>query len=208
MKKPQFSLDALEPYFDKIEKLPKLHRMLISCLLFALIGCAFFFLMLKPQFRDIEKNEKELKKLEKDLQTAKRSAKDLKKFQKEIKDAETQFKIVMKSLPEKEEIPSLLTSISDSGRNAGLEFVLFEPQNEQSKDFYAELPVAMTVNGNFHNVALEILACKDIFRQGRPFIPSGQHPGHPNGTHEQNRQKNARYGGFGRAEHLMCRRNV
>ena len=154
MKKPEFSIDALEPYFDKIEKLPKMQRTLISCILFALVGCAFFFLLLKPQAREIEKYENQLQKLEKELNTAKRNAKDLKKFQNEIKNAETQFKIVMKSLPEKEEIPSLLTSISDSGRASGLEFVLFQPKGEISKDFYAEIPVEMTVNGKFHNVAL------------------------------------------------------
>jgi type IV pilus assembly protein PilO len=154
MKKPDFSLDALEPYFDKIEKLPKMQRTLISCILFALVGCAFFFLLLKPQAGEIEKYENNLRKLEKELNIAKRNAKDLKKFQNKIKEAETQFKIVMKSLPEKEEIPSLLTSISDSGRDSGLEFVLFQPKGEISKDFYAELPVEMTVKGKYHNVAL------------------------------------------------------
>jgi type IV pilus assembly protein PilO len=70
-----------------------------------------------------------------------------------MKDAEDQFKIVMKSLPEKEEIPSLLTSISDSGKESGLEFLLFKPKREVKKEFYAEIPVAMKVNGDFHNIA-------------------------------------------------------
>ena len=154
MKKPDLSLDALEPFFDKIEKLSKLYRLLISagiCLIF--IGVAVF-LFYMPKFEAIDKLDKELTKLEDELQTAKKNAKDLKKFQKKMKDAEEQFKIVMKSLPEKEEIPSLLTSISDSGKESGLEFLLFKPKNEEKKDFYAEIPVAMKVTGDFHNVAI------------------------------------------------------
>lgn len=154
MKKPDLSLDALEPFFDKIEKLSKLYRVLISVGIFLIfIATAVFFLYM-PKYKTIEALDKELAKLDQELQTAKKNAKDLKKFQQKMKDAEEQFKVVMKSLPEKEEIPSLLTSISDSGKQSGLEFLLFKPMSEQKKDFYAEIPVAMKVSGDFHNVAI------------------------------------------------------
>jgi type IV pilus assembly protein PilO len=60
----------------------------------------------------------------------------------------------MKALPEKEEIPSLLTSISRSGQDVGLEFLLFEPKAEARKEFYAEIPVAMQVVGGYHDLAM------------------------------------------------------
>jgi type IV pilus assembly protein PilO len=60
----------------------------------------------------------------------------------------------VKKLPEKKEIPSLLSSISQSGRDAGLEFLLFEPRGEQTKEFYAEIPVSIIVEGNYHKTAL------------------------------------------------------
>jgi len=56
-------------------------------------------------------------------------------------------------LPETKEIPSLLSSISQSGQDAGLEFVLFEPKAEVKKDFYAEIPVSIKVTGSYHNIA-------------------------------------------------------
>lgn len=154
MKKPEFSLNALEPLFDKIEKLPKLYRFLISCGMFLIFIGAFVWLLYLPKYSQIDSLDKDLTKLGDELSTAKRNAKDLKKFQQKIKAAEDQFKTVMKSLPEKEEIPSLLTSISDSGIKSGLEFLLFKPQKEVSKDFYAELPVSVRVSGKYHNVAL------------------------------------------------------
>jgi type IV pilus assembly protein PilO len=58
-----------------------------------------------------------------------------------MKEAQAQFNMAMKKLPEKEEIPSLLTSISDSGQAVGLDFLLFEPKAEKKKEFYAEIPV-------------------------------------------------------------------
>jgi type IV pilus assembly protein PilO len=135
MKKPEFSLESIEPFFEKISKLSQLQRALIS-------GGIFLIL-----------NEN-LKGLEKELKAAKKNAKDLKQYQKRMKAAESRFKLVMKSLPEKEEIPSLLSNVSRSGQDAGLEFVLFQPKKEIRKDFYAEIPVAIKVTGKYHNVAL------------------------------------------------------
>ena len=48
----------------------------------------------------------------------------------------------------------MLSSISQSGRDAGLEFILFQPLPERNKEFYAEIPVSITVKGNYHHVVL------------------------------------------------------
>ena len=154
MKKTTLSFDAFEPFIDKIEKLSKLYRLLMSAGIFLVFIGVAVFLFYMPKYETIANLEKELTKLDKELQTARSNAKDLKKFQQKMKDAEDQFRIVMKSLPEKEEIPSLLTSISDSGKDSGLEFLLFQPKGEVQKDFYAEIPVVMQVNGKFHNIAI------------------------------------------------------
>jgi type IV pilus assembly protein PilO len=71
-----------------------------------------------------------------------------------MKAAEEQFEIAKMALPEKEEIPSLLASISQSGKDSGLEFLLFQPKPEVKKDFFAEIPVAISVSGGYHNVAM------------------------------------------------------
>ena len=145
---------SIEPFFEKVEKLSKVQRVVISGLVFALIVGIFVYLLYWPKFESIKKLNTEIEKLEKKLKTAKRNAADLKKFQAKMKEAELQFRMAMKKLPEKEEIPSLLTSISDSGQQAGLEFLLFEPKPEKKKEFYAEIPVAMNIKGDYHNMAL------------------------------------------------------
>jgi type IV pilus assembly protein PilO len=60
----------------------------------------------------------------------------------------------MRALPEKEEIPSLLAGISEAGKDAGLEFLLFQPKGESPKEFYAEIPVDINVSGSYHQVAV------------------------------------------------------
>ena len=96
----------------------------------------------------------QLDKLEEKLATAKKNAAELEKFQAKMQETESQFKMAMKKLPEKEEIPNLLSSISNSGQQVGLEFLLFEPRSEKKKEFYAEIPVVMSIVGDYHNTAL------------------------------------------------------
>jgi len=141
-------------FFAKIEKLSKIQRILVFTSVFVLIIVIFIFLLYKPKLADISKLKKELDTLDQKLTVAKKNAANLKKFQAMMEEAEVQFQTAMKALPEKEEIPSLLTSISRSGQDVGLEFLLFQPKKEQRKEFYAEIPVAMNVVGGYHDLAV------------------------------------------------------
>ena len=145
---------SIEPFFEKVEKLSKLQRILISVGFFTLLAGVFIYFLLWPKVEKINALTADLKELEKKLTTAKRNAADLEKFQAKMKEAKAQFQLAMKKLPEKEEIPSLLTSISDSGQQVGLDFLLFEPRPEKRKEFYAEIPVAMSIKADYHNLAI------------------------------------------------------
>jgi type IV pilus assembly protein PilO len=143
-----------DSFFGKIETLSKVQRILIFSGVFIAIIAIFVFVLFKPKLAQISNLKTQLKTLEQKLVVAKKNAANLKTFQKKMEEAEVQFKTAMRQLPEKEEIPSLLTSISRSGQDVGLEFLLFEPKSEVRKEFYAEIPVAMQVKGGFHDLAI------------------------------------------------------
>ncbi|MGB5750861.1 MAG: type 4a pilus biogenesis protein PilO [Desulfobacterales bacterium] len=145
---------SIEPFLGKVGNLSKAQRILISSVFFILIVGTFVYFFYWPKFEKINSLKTNLANLEKKLSTAKRNAADLKKFQAKMKEAEAQFNMAMKKLPEKEEIPSLLTAISDSGQSVGLDFLLFEPKAEKKKEFYAEIPVAMSLRGDYHNLGI------------------------------------------------------
>jgi type IV pilus assembly protein PilO len=148
------SAKGVDAFFAKIENLSKVQRILIFSFVFIAIIAIFVFVLYKPKLEKISNLNKQLQALEQKLVVAKRNAADLKKFQTMMQEAEVQFKTAMRALPEKEEIPSLLTSISRSGQDVGLEFLLFEPKPEVRKEFYAEIPVAMKVKGGYHDLAI------------------------------------------------------
>ena len=58
---------------------------------------------------------------------------------------------MLKQLPNKSEIEALLIEVNQAGLRRGLQFELFRPAQEQIKDFYAELPIAVKINGTYHD---------------------------------------------------------
>lgn len=152
-KKFSLSLAALDPMFEKINKLSRNQRIIICVLVFGLmIGASVYFLYM-PKHEEIDRLTAEYESLEKELADAKRRASQLNRYRAEVKEVEAQFEVAKRALPESEEIPSLLTSISNSGQDSGLEFLLFRPENDLSRGFYAEIPVSIEVTGRYHEVA-------------------------------------------------------
>jgi len=154
MKFPAISTESLEPAIEKIAGLTTVQRILICVLTVGLLVGVFGYFFYYPQYTQIEKMTGQLKDLDQKLATARTAAAQIGKFRKEMQDAEEDFHVSRNALPDKEEIPLLLTSVSQFGHDAGLEFVLFEPKAEIAKDFYAEIPVSMTVSGTYHQVGV------------------------------------------------------
>jgi len=146
-------LKSIEPAIEKIEALPKNQRILIFCGVFVVLIGAFVYFSFLPKYKTIDRLEAQYQQLEAELAAVKKDAQRREKFLKKYAEAQKQFKKVMRQLPEKKEIPSLLESISQSGQDVGLEFVLFQPRGETKKDFYAEISVGISVLGGYHDVA-------------------------------------------------------
>jgi type IV pilus assembly protein PilO len=153
-KKISLKLDSLNPFIEKIEQLSKAQRICIYIgTLVAIIGFFTYFSYL-PKHKDLDRLNKQHATLEKKLKIAKGKARQLKKYRAQMKQAEVRYQKAKQALPEKKEIPKLLAAISQTGQDAGLDFLLFQPKPEVRKNFYAEIPVSIKVKGNYREVAL------------------------------------------------------
>ena len=63
------------------------------------------------------------------------------------------FGALLRQLPEKTDVESLLVDVSQTGLASGLEIKRFKPSAEEKKGFYAELPIALEVTGTYHQFA-------------------------------------------------------
>jgi len=113
---------------------------------------AFLFFYYFPKNDQISGLEKSKIQLEREIAEAKARANELDKHKAEMAETKLLFQQASVLLPQKKEIPSLLTNISGLGTGSGLDFVSFQPKGEVAKEFYAEIPVDISVRGPYHNV--------------------------------------------------------
>jgi len=143
-----------ESFFEKIEKIKMPIRVLILVGTVAVFVALFFFLIHKPKTEEIAKTNKSIVKLKQELMLAKRKSKDLNKLNAEKAQADVQFREALKLLPNTKEIPSLLRKVTELGNASQLDFRVFSPKKEKSKEFYLEIPVSIEVKGGYHNVVV------------------------------------------------------
>ncbi len=154
MEKPSSVAGAMAPILQAVEKLTKPQRIGIYVGAIVLIVALSYFLLFRPSFKTIKSLERQLVSVQAKLATAKKNARELNDWRNKMKEKEAKYKTVMRALPEKGEIPSLLAGVAQAGKDAGLEFLLFKPGRESTKDFYAEIPVNISVSGSYHQVAV------------------------------------------------------
>jgi type IV pilus assembly protein PilO len=144
----------LNTYFDKISKLRMIHRILIFAGTVVLIVGLYSWLVYIPKTGEIKTIKSELDRLEKNIRIARVRAKNLKRLEADLAKAQGDLKVAIKLLPTTSEIPSLLKNITKLGNDSNLEFLLFSPERQVSKEFYVEIPVSIEVLGSYHNVAI------------------------------------------------------
>jgi len=101
----------------------------------------------KPELEAAQQQELALRS---EFETKHRKAVNLDIYKQQLKDIERSFGALLRQLPGKTEVPNLLVDISQTGLAAGLEEKLFQPGNEQRRDFYAELPIKIRLAGSYH----------------------------------------------------------
>jgi type IV pilus assembly protein PilO len=139
--------------WHKLGKLSRAHKMIISVAILASLWACFVWFFYMPQTDKISKLNQDLNSAQNKLARLKDVEQNLRAFKKQFKETNEKFKEALKLLPDKEEIPTLLSSISNLGAQSGLEFLLFQPQREVPRNFYAEIPLKLEVTGPYHNVA-------------------------------------------------------
>lgn len=116
-----------------------------------LIAALYYSFLFSPKADELAKlaDSVEIARNEKTVKTQK--AANLSRLRQDLQRLDGELKKAIAQLPEKKEIPELLSSISSKAQQSGLDVLLFRPRPESYQEFYAEVPVDITVKGNFHN---------------------------------------------------------
>jgi type IV pilus assembly protein PilO len=151
----------MEQLIERIAKAPLGAKIGAVAAVAVILAALNYFVVGLPAFgspvADIEKKiartDLEQRRLDADLIEKTAIANNLNQFRREKELLEQKLKEALAELPEDKKIDELLQLWQERARKAGLEITSIEPQATVTEGFYARIPIAMTVTGNFHEIA-------------------------------------------------------
>jgi type IV pilus assembly protein PilO len=166
----------------KLAPLKQQHKLTILAVSLLVPVILFIFLIYSPNSEKITKLDKDNIYLQGEIQKVEALAGKHEEHKAELAAVELQLKAASLLLPKQKEIPSLLTNISEQGSNSGLEFISFQPRDERNEQFYAIIPVAITVSGTYHKIGsfldktskLNRIVSVNNISLGSPKVTSGE----------------------------------
>lgn len=138
---------------------------------------AGWWFMWDPQRVELEQKRQEESALKEEWLNKKRQAVNLEQYQQQLADIDKSFGALLKQLPNRAEMESLLVDISQAGLSRGLQFEIWKPGAEAIKDFYAEMPITIRVVGSYHdlgNFAGDVAKLSRIVTLGSMTVDAGK----------------------------------
>jgi len=152
-------MNALKRFFEQLQNLdprdvgrwPFLFRALTVAIVFVVAtGLLVWQFVYRGNLPDLRKAEAEQQQLWNTFDQKQRKAANLEAYRQQLAEIERTFGAMLRQLPGKTEVPSLLVDISQTGLASGLQEKLFKPAGEVRRDFYAELPIKISLTGSYH----------------------------------------------------------
>jgi len=124
---------------------------LLATIFVVLLGLGYYFL-LSPALETLDQETAKEQELKDVFFQKKSQALNMDAYRAQMVEIEKTFGALLRQLPDKSQIDGLLTDINQAGLSRGLEFELFKPGDETQAEFYAEMPIAIKVLGNYHDL--------------------------------------------------------
>lgn len=132
---------------------PMLPKAISMVAIFAAVLTAGYFLNTEGQLTELQQGQDKEKALKADYVSKYSQAVNLDLYKAQLVEVDGLFGSLLKQLPDKSKMESLITEVNQAGISRGLAFDLFKPKEQETrKEFYAELPVQIKVTGDYHSM--------------------------------------------------------
>ncbi len=137
----------------KIGMAPMPIKIVLIVILCILVATAGYFIDVTKQIDSLKKAENEEISLKQTFEEKQSKAANLDAYKQQLDEMRRSFGALLRQLPNKTEIETLLTDISQTGISSGLDIEYFKPEGLTPKEFYAEYPIKLKVTGRYHQFA-------------------------------------------------------
>ena len=144
------SLDAED--FRKIGSAPAGVRIFIIVAAMAAVLGAGIGLLINPKLGTLTSTEALELELRTTFDSEQKKAANLDAYRAQLDEMTRSFGVMLRQLPNKVDIESLLIDLSQTSVAAGLDIEFFSPETEIKEEFYAKYPIKLNVAGYYHQL--------------------------------------------------------
>ncbi|MFK7897502.1 MAG: type 4a pilus biogenesis protein PilO [Myxococcota bacterium] len=138
---------------EQLAKIPKSIRLAVVGVVLVGIGAAYWFLSYAP----VQEQKQELmvrsQELQRNLNNARTVAANVPQFEAEVTGLERDLELALKQLPNRKQFEDLLRDISTAGKKVGVTIKSIDRSKEVARQFYAEVPFKLEIEGSYHDLA-------------------------------------------------------
>ena len=139
---------------NDVGRWPLAFRVAVIVIVFVVVlGMGVYWFIIEDKAPQLQRVQEEEQTLRVSFENKQKKAANYDAYKAQLTQMEQSFGTMLRQLPGKTEIPSLIVDISQTGLAAGLQEKLFQPQAEIPKDFYAEKPIMISLSGGYHEIA-------------------------------------------------------
>lgn len=136
--------------FKRLGTAPILLRVgLVVLAVIAVIAAVSWFLII-PKFDELKVVERKELTLRDKFDSEQAKAANRSAYVEQLEEMKKTFNVMLRQLPNKTDIESLLVDLSQTSVASGLDVKYFKPETEVPKEFYAEYPIKISVTGQYH----------------------------------------------------------
>lgn len=132
---------------------PVLVRAALWAIAFAVVLTAGYFYVVADLRKELAAAEAKEVQLKNEFEKKAFKAAKLEPLKKQMAEMEESFGILLGQLPADTEVPGLLEDMTEKAIDNGLEISSIKLQPERAQEFYIELPIAIEVEGTYHDLA-------------------------------------------------------
>jgi len=142
----------MDKLYTFIQKTPNSQKLAALAMFLVMIVGGHYWFIYRGQAEDLKKQEKALATLEEELQEKQEIAGNLSMFKKKVEFLQQKLEEKKKNLPDDANMDMLLKTLNELSEKSDIRITKFTPKSEVQKNFYAEIPVLMQIEGNYHEI--------------------------------------------------------
>lgn len=138
----------------KLEDKPWFHALGYGLLIGAILAGAVHYAWFRNLNAEIKGKQAQLEALQQEIQKGRAAERKLAQFREEVRRLELELAKLLQVLPSKRNTEDLIKRIETLTRQGDFTLRKFTPGDFVPKEFYAEWPIDISLEGTYHNLAL------------------------------------------------------